>query len=234
MSTTNRPLTCLFWCPRPKASVLEGILSATEQILQTEPLEFEIADDGHPQVVAQRGDRMLQLLSDAGWALLCNGREHHLVSVTIRELFTGQSTSNSLFQLSVDLATGWNHEQRIFELVGTLGPLCAAYRGCTTLVQTGARTMDEYLCEFPDPAPPPHVPITPCWIAYWSAATVHALAVGHDDPRIGLFHHVEHRSDGSLVLQLTPDPLDLDVPHHRYAIESIYAAFPEIPRRIPT
>lgn len=64
------------------------------------------------------------------------------------------------------------------------------------------------------------------WVNYWSKETAEYIDWSEDKSE--LFYHIEHTEDGGLILQLTEQPLTMNLTDHQDALRNAYLAFPKI------
>lgn len=76
--------------------------------------------------------------------------------------------------------------------------------------------------------PNPRIPIRLGWLNYWSSSTCTELGFPNRDGDAELFAHSQRTEKGALVLQLTPEPLDLSLNYHVEATERAYKRFWQI------
>jgi hypothetical protein len=73
----------------------------------------------------------------------------------------------------------------------------------------------------------PDIPFFIGWINYWSENTVEIVEFNQAKDS-DLFYKIQHTDNGGIILQLTEEPLDLEIPEHLAALKKVYERFPKV------
>jgi hypothetical protein len=246
MAAPRRTLILIAYAPelghddhRPRT-----VVHAMERTLPGLRLEWAISDEGQPILLPQRDVWVAEGTTDGEVPLLCNGDEHHLVTVygtkmLAREAPGGQPEFEVHAKLPLDAAC-------IAAAVNVLEGVSEGASAFWGHVTPSGTALDIALQTSPHaggpPRPPrglpalkpswdlrsPELPHRLGWLNYWSAATARTLGFPDATRDAELLSRARRTATGGWVVALTEAPLDLDRPEHLAALLRAYARFPEI------
>ncbi len=215
---------------------------AMERILPWAKLRFEPDASGRPAPLPDRDRRLLDAAAHGELAVVCTDDERRPVVLHALETEPGEHVPAQLHVMA-DLPNQLDVQRSAADLLAAVGVAFAARWATANELSTAGRIALQTITDLPWPDRPPPglpglkmpqqldsplVPYSLGWINYWSKET--AAYLGFPDPaRHGeLLARARAVEGGGWVVQLTDEPLDLDVPAHHEALRRAYELLPRV------
>lgn len=168
-------------------------------------------------------------------SLLCNGSNDAYVGITTRLLDAYCFTEGeSVFQTVIDFPERSEYLHRVTGLLCALGATMRACYATTTpssaavaIVQGAGNVTPWASMKSTGRGISAYVPRRADWASCWSHETCRRLGFSMANHG-GLFAQATELPDYGVFVQLTDEPLDLELSPHRIKLEALYKALPEI------
>ena len=211
-------------------------------------LEWTTSEKGGLVALPDRDEWVASDRTDGGFPFLCNGDDHHVVTLTGWESPTG-SRDEPQFEVHARLPVNPMVVTVAMDVLEAVAEGAHACWGHMTPFGAAGDIAEQTAPTLAGPPSPPRglpalrlfqhirapeIPYYLGWLNYWSAATARAIEFPDPARDADLLSRARRTKNGGWVVQLTATPLDLDNPSHLDALKWAYNRFPEIGGRAVT
>jgi hypothetical protein len=220
------------------------VIHGMERALPGLRLAWRIPNRGRPIALPHRDAWLAEATQDGGFPLLCNGDNSYPVTVSGRETSARFSPGGqALFEVNAVLPLDEPVIAAATAMLESVAEGARSFWGRVTPYETAVDIAYQTAPtrEGP-PAPlrglpalklPKHLrsPELPCylgWVNYWSAATAQVIGFPDLVRDAELLTRSRRTPSGGWLVQLTTEPLELDIPSHLEALKEAYERFPAI------
>lgn len=235
-------MNCFLFTPEFDQETAQAVLDGVEQTLPTPSVQYRVERTGELDfnlhtVELPAAWMSARALITGRSSFLCNGRNDDCVAVSAKLMPAGLIVGGEqVFETVIDVPDAPRFITRVPDLIRTLARTSVAHYATATPQKAALAIIDGVGNHHPWPAGvrfrqgPARSPTMPAWANFWSLEACHNLGFKPDSNHRALFAQIDEIPERGWYLQLTDNPLDLEVPAHLAQLEALYKALPELAR----